>query len=365
MRRLTRILPPLVALVALVAPARAEDRAPAAGPAPSSGAQTPSSRAQTPASSGAQTPASSGAQTPASSGAQTPASGAQTPSSGAQTSSASGAQTPSAGAAAAPTSDTPLAPVDATHGEVVCADDLLVGRLVPLLRGERFADLHHAATTARVLCTTQLDGARLLDAIALVRLEDRPAAYAELVELQQTPMSERARLVLGWAYRSDRDVLASDAVLSHVPAPRAAAIRALAAVDDRDDFSRHLSAVAPDLRTQALALQSRYDDAHTRSPAFAGILTAILPGAGQLYAGSLQAAAVTFVLNGLFIAATVELTRDEKYFTAAAAGTAASFFYVGGIMNAVDLARRRNERASEPSRAALEKLLVPELDGHF
>jgi hypothetical protein len=269
----------------------------------------------------------------------------------------SGTETPAATEAAPP--------AIATSPEVVCADDILVARLAPLLRGERFADLHHAATTARVLCPTQLDGARLLDAIALVRLEDRPAAYAELVELQQTPIAERARLVLGWAYRSDRDVLASDAVLAHVPGPRAAAIRALASIDDRDDFSRHLSAVALDLRTQALALQSRYDDAHGKSPAFAGILTAILPGLGQLYAGSLQAAAVTFVLNGLFIAATVELVRDEKYFTAAAAGTAASFFYVGGIMNAVDLARRRNERASEPSRAALEKLLVPELDGQF
>jgi hypothetical protein len=258
-----------------------------------------------------------------------------------------------------------VAPPTPAPAGVICADDVLAGRLVPLLRGERFADLHHAATTARVVCAAPVDTARLLDAIALVRLEDRPAAYAELVELQDTPIAERARIVLGWAYRSDRDFSASDAVLAHVPAPRAAAIRALASVDDRDEFSKHLSGVAPDLRTQALALQSRYDDAHGKSPALAGILTAILPGSGQLYAGSLQAAAVTFVLNGLFIAATVELARDEKYFTAAAAGTAASFFYVGGIMNAVDLARRRNERESEPVRASLEKLLVPELDGRF
>lgn len=273
------------------------------------------------------------------------------------------AQTPPTGSD--PATGEPVPTAVATSTAVLCADDLLVARLVPLLRGERFADVHHTATTARVLCAAPLDTTRLLDAIALIRLEDRPAAYAALVELQETPIADRARLVLGWAYRSDRDVSSSDAVLSRVPAPRAAAIRALASIDDRDDFSHHLSAVAPDLRDKALALQSRYDDAQGKSPAFAGILTAILPGAGQLYAGSLQAAAVTFVLNGLFIAATVELARDEKYFTAAAAGTAASFFYVGGIMNAVDLARRRNERAREPSRAALEKLLVPELDGQF
>jgi hypothetical protein len=242
---------------------------------------------------------------------------------------------------------------------------VLAQRLGALLHAERFADLHHAAVAARVMCEGSLDATALLDSIALIRLEDRPTAYAQLVTLQSTPLHERARIVLGWAYRSDRDVSASEAVLARVPAPRAAAIRALANLDDRSTFSRHISAVAPELRTQALALQRSYEDAQGKSPAFAGVLSAILPGAGQIYAGSLQAAAVTFVLNGLFVAATVELARDEKYFTAAAAGTAASFFYVGGIMNAVDLAKRRNERDSEDEANALEKLLVPELDGRL
>jgi hypothetical protein len=249
--------------------------------------------------------------------------------------------------------------------ELVCLDDELAARLVPLLRAERHADLHHAAVAAIALCPGALATVRLLDAIALVRLEDRPAAYAQLAALDGTPRAELARLVLGWAYRADGDIGASDAVLARVPPPRAAAIRALAALDDREAFRRHLAEVPTAVGHRALALQARHADARGKSPALAGVLSGVLPGAGQIYAGSLQAAAVSLVLNGLFIAATVELVRDDKYFTAAAAGTAASFFYVGGIMNAVDLARRRNDQASAPIAAELEALLVPELTGQF
>jgi hypothetical protein len=64
-----------------------------------------------------------------------------------------------------------------------------------------------------------------------------------------------------------------------------------------------------------------------------------------------------------FISATVELALDKHYATAAAAGTAASFFYVGGIINGVDLARHRNHIAQQPYADRLEQLLVPELSG--
>ena len=56
---------------------------------------------------------------------------------------------------------------------------------------------------------------------------------------------------------------------------------------------------------------------------------------------------MTFVLNSLFIGATVELARDKQYVTAAAAGTAASFFYIGGIINA-----GRSGAPPQPDRAA-------------
>lgn len=248
-----------------------------------------------------------------------------------------------------------------------CADDAVAPRLAHLLQAGRFADVHHAATTVRVMCGgVALDATRLLGAIALLRLEDREPALGELAALAADGAHrDTAALVLGWAHLANADREAAEVVLARVPAPRAAAVRALTALDDRATFERHLRQLPAAVQPSARVIAGRYHAARGKHPALAGVLSAVLPGAGQVYAGSWQAAAVTFVLNGLFVTATVELARDGHYFTAAAAGTAASFFYVGGIMNAVDLAQRRNELASKPHAADLERLLVPELDGLF
>jgi TM2 domain-containing membrane protein YozV len=241
---------------------------------------------------------------------------------------------------------------------ITCDDAVVSPRLTQLLRARRFADVHHAAVVAQALCG-DLPTTRLLDDVALLRLDDRAYALADLHAIN----SEPANMLLAWAYASDGDVQAAESAMARLPTPKAMAIATLAVLDDDDAFAARSARLANS--GEARAAHARYRDAREKSPAFAGVLSALIPGAGQLYAGSLQAAAVTLVLNGLFIGATVELARDEHYFTAAAAGTAASFFYVGGIMNAVDLARRRNDIAQEPHREALEDLLVPELTGAF
>lgn len=242
--------------------------------------------------------------------------------------------------------------------EPTCDDATLSPRLTSLLRARRFADVHHTAVTARALCG-ELPRTRLLDDIALLRLDDRAYALADL----HAADGPTANMLLAWAYATDGDVQAAEAVMTRLPQPKALAIATLAVLDDEDEFASR-SARLPQ-SAQVREAYARYRNAREKSPAVAGVLSALVPGAGQLYAGSLQAAAVTLMLNGLFVAATVELARNEYYFSAAATGTAASFFYVGGIMNAVDLARRRNSIAQEPHREALENVLVPELTGAF
>ena len=269
-----------------------------------------------------------------------------------------------AGAATAPVGSAgpASAPVTAVAS---CAETTIAPALAHLLRAGRFADVHHAATDARVICgaAAPLDTTRLLDAIALLRLDDRAWAIENLQEL--ATRNEAARVVLAWAYITDGDDQAAGALLRRLPAPRAAAVRVLGALDDEDTFAAAVGALDAPLRAPARTLARGYRDARIKRPALAGALSALVPGSGQVYAGSWQAAAVTFVLNGLFVAATVELASRDMYLSAAATGTAASFFYVGGIMNAVDLARRRNQLAREPYRRDLEELLVPELGGTF
>ena len=58
-----------------------------------------------------------------------------------------------------------------------------------------------------------------------------------------------------------------------------------------------------------------------------------------------------------------ELAYNDLYFSAGATGLAVSVFYVGNILNAVDLAERRNEVASAPYRRALTELLLPSVEG--
>jgi hypothetical protein len=264
---------------------------------------------------------------------------------------------------AAPVQVETPAEVTGPEHDPACTDRELTPRLNGLLHARRFADAHHAVVSLRVLCGDETNPAwRLADDIALLRLEDRAYALADLTALAQANQAD-ASVVLAWAYVSADDREATKTAFARLPAPRVLALRALANRDDDDDFISLARQLPAPLSQQALALGGEYRDARAKSPAAAGIMSALIPGAGQIYAGSFEAAAITFALNALFISATVELAIDKHYATAAAAGTAASFFYVGGIVNAVDLARRRNDVAQRPYADRLEELLVPELSG--
>ena len=89
------------------------------------------------------------------------------------------------------------------------------------------------------------------------------------------------------------------------------------------------------------------DDLPKKSPAMAGTLAAILPGAGHLYTERPRDALVAFLLNGAFILGAIELFRHENY----VAGGIVTFFeigwYTGNIYSAVSSAHKYNKRARE------------------
>jgi hypothetical protein len=89
------------------------------------------------------------------------------------------------------------------------------------------------------------------------------------------------------------------------------------------------------------------DDLPKKSPATAGTLAAILPGAGHLYTERPRDALVAFLLNGAFILGAIELFRHENYI----AGGIVTFFeigwYTGNIYSAVSSAHKYNERTRE------------------
>ena len=232
-----------------------------------------------------------------------------------------------------------------------------------LIAGGHWVDAHLVAETADAFCRGAglPPGWQLWNAVALVRLDEGGRARQILAALAQGgPLAAAARALAAWSFLVEEDEGAFRLALRRVDAGSRPRLVTFSAVDDAARFARSAAALEPDLATRARALHARLRGARQRSPALAGLMSAILPGSGRAYAGSWEGAGVALVLNAISIGATVELARRDLYFSSALTGTAASIFYVGSIINAADLANRRNQVAAEPHRAALERLLVPE-----
>lgn len=248
-----------------------------------------------------------------------------------------------------------LADNPAVAPEAFCEPALAKGQA--LMRGRHHVDAHLLAQTMGVLCARDADVWGILDAVALTHLEEHERAYAllESISLTPGPHLKRARLLASWVMVKGN--------LGH-PADLGVGDGSRLAVFERIHSGRSPGARAAELsatlRQAVTSGYKRMEATDTKSPWVAGVLSTLVPGMGQAYAGSWQGAGVSLLLNGLFISATVELARNDLYFASATTGVAGSIFYVGNILNAVDLAKRYNEGATQGQRSELESLLIPE-----
>lgn len=85
-----------------------------------------------------------------------------------------------------------------------------------------------------------------------------------------------------------------------------------------------------------------------KNPWVSGISSAVIPGLGQVYNGNYQSAALSFVLNTLFLATTVELNRKNLRTSALASGLIFSITYTGNILGSVESTNTINRNYSEP-----------------
>lgn len=107
---------------------------------------------------------------------------------------------------------------------------------------------------------------------------------------------------------------------------------------------------------QQLALEAQEGSQQPKkSPALAGTLSTFLPGAGQLYNGRLGDAVLTFLLNGLFIAGTIEAIQHDQPAIAGVLGFFEAGWYGGNIYSAVNGAHKHNRRADEALLQELER----------
>jgi hypothetical protein len=253
--------------------------------------------------------------------------------------------------------DAPAPTLDCAHGAT---------RVAALVREEYWVDAHLVAQTLDALCPTHPSSFvwRLWDAVALIKLDESPRARVLLGSVSQSSdplMRQAAEVIHVWSLLADGDQAAFKHALARLEGPARTRLQVLSATQARRDIRPLLAGLEPPLRLEVDRVYRRYQRRHAKRPWLAGTLSAIVPGLGQAYAGSWESAAVSFVLNGVLIGATVELARRDFYAASTVTGLAGSVFYVGSILSAADLARRRNERAAEPERRELERLLVPEL----
>lgn len=99
-------------------------------------------------------------------------------------------------------------------------------------------------------------------------------------------------------------------------------------------------------QAEGLAEESKnYPDIPDKSPYLAGGLSAVLPGAGQLYLGRPRDAGISFLLNGIFIWGTVEAFRNNNDVTAGILFFFESGWYLGNVYNAISGAHKYNRDA--------------------
>jgi TolA-binding protein len=149
----------------------------------------------------------------------------------------------------------------------------------------------------------------------------------------QTPVGDRARYLLGWSYLRARQW------------PEAA-----------DAFAA-LDAASP-LFASAQTLSEAAREAENlprKSPALAGLLSAVLPGTGHFYTGRFRDGAIALLLNGAFLAAGIEAVQAGNE---AAAGFLLFFeaaWYSGAIYGAVNAAHKFNRDIEDQFLLELER----------
>jgi hypothetical protein len=114
-----------------------------------------------------------------------------------------------------------------------------------------------------------------------------------------------------------------------------------------DDARRVWDALPADdpLTRRALALQEELQQAPVqprKSPALAGILSGVLPGAGHLYVGKPGQAVTAFLLNGLFLAGAAYAFHQGLEATGVILLYFETGWYLGTINSAVTAARDAN-----------------------
>jgi len=139
------------------------------------------------------------------------------------------------------------------------------------------------------------------------------------------PQADSARIKKGWLYLDQRDWAQASEQFRALPTESA--------------FHEQAVSLAEEAK--------KYPEIPRKSPALAAGLSAIVPGAGQLYVKRPSDAGVSFLLNGAFIWGTIEAFKNHNDVTGGILLFFESGWYLGNIYNAMGSAYKYNSRAEQ------------------
>jgi putative component of membrane protein insertase Oxa1/YidC/SpoIIIJ protein YidD len=173
-------------------------------------------------------------------------------------------------------------------------------------------------------------------AICLARVGRRREALAEAERVAEAAESGRTRALVLREIGRPADALEAAQADPSV-GPLLAGMLALEA--GRAQAARfHFQRLDGELREELLARAGELEVLPSRSRWLAGSLSAVLPGAGQLYAGRPEDGAVAFLTNAILIGGTAAAAHNDEDATAVALGFVALGFYAGNVYGAVNAA---------------------------
>jgi len=218
------------------------------------------------------------------------------------------------------------------------ADDLFGNGEFERARIEYLRLLHHRPQSGRALhCRERI-------AVALAKARRRGDALAEAARIADPAEQARTRALVLRELGEPADALHA-AEAEARSGPLFTGLLALEA--GRADVARaSFTSLDPALRDDLLARVGDLEALPSKSRWLAGSLSAVLPGAGQLYAGRAADGAVAFFTNAILIGGTVAAARHDEDAAAVAIGFVAFGFYAGNVYGAVNAAAKhdRDER---------------------
>ena len=80
-----------------------------------------------------------------------------------------------------------------------------------------------------------------------------------------------------------------------------------------------------------------------KSPTLGGVMSAVIPGSGQIYAGRTKDGISSFLINLLLIGGSIKAFKDNENVTGVSLATVGSFFYLGNVFGGVSAVEKYND----------------------